>query len=177
MRAFSHLSCEKHAEVNYGTHRKRWCPRPIEALSAATSGALCATQQCRRRAGTRRRAVLTLSRGGAACSFMRGGGCGEVFKAWEACVDKHREDVEGFAVQCSGATQILQVRQHTCALWCAASGLRTLGEALRTRSDRVTCIRGCLVQSWSAASALVCWPLLTPALDVVRSCPSTRQGV
>jgi hypothetical protein len=44
------------------------------------------------------------------CSFMKGGGCGAVFKAWERCVDTHRNDPESFAERCMEATKRLQVR-------------------------------------------------------------------
>lgn len=45
------------------------------------------------------------------CAFMKGGGCKAAFLAWEACVEKHKDNEDGFALQCTAATTVLQVRR------------------------------------------------------------------
>ena len=41
------------------------------------------------------------------CTYMRAGPCGEVFTAWEACVEDHRNRNEDFAKGCVPATRAL----------------------------------------------------------------------
>ena len=41
------------------------------------------------------------------CTYMRAGPCGEVFTAWEACVEDHRSRDEDFAKGCVPATRAL----------------------------------------------------------------------
>eukprot|EP00898_Chlorokybus_atmophyticus_P007787 jgi/Chlat1/8009/Chrsp7S07757 len=44
------------------------------------------------------------------CVFMKAGPCGDVFTAWELCVDAGRKDEGGdFVARCSQQTQMLQV--------------------------------------------------------------------
>ena len=39
------------------------------------------------------------------CTYMRAGPCGEVFTAWEKCVEDHRSRDEDFAKGCVPATR------------------------------------------------------------------------
>ena len=41
------------------------------------------------------------------CTYMRAGPCGEVFTAWEKCVEDHRSRDEDFAKGCVPATRAL----------------------------------------------------------------------
>ena len=41
------------------------------------------------------------------CTYMRAGPCGEVFTAWEKCVEDHRSRNEDFAKGCVPATRAL----------------------------------------------------------------------
>jgi hypothetical protein len=42
------------------------------------------------------------------CKFMKAGPCGEVFAAWEACVDKHRDAGDDFVETCLPQTRGLK---------------------------------------------------------------------
>ena len=44
------------------------------------------------------------------CTYMRAGPCGEVFTAWEKCVEDHRSRDEDFAKGCVPATRALTER-------------------------------------------------------------------
>mmetsp|Transcript_10964 Transcript_10964/g.22849 ORF Transcript_10964/g.22849 Transcript_10964/m.22849 type:complete len:144 (-) Transcript_10964:848-1279(-) len=42
------------------------------------------------------------------CKFMKAGPCGTVFKSWELCIDKHREDKTDFVESCLEPTKLLK---------------------------------------------------------------------
>jgi len=75
--------------------------------ATATSGAADAARPAPEAAATSDAAEPKEEEDCGFCTYMRAGPCGEVFTAWEKCVEDHRSRDEDFAKGCVPATRAL----------------------------------------------------------------------
>ena len=75
--------------------------------ATATSGAADAARPAPEAAATSDAAEAKEEEDCGFCTYMRAGPCGEVFTAWEKCVEDHRSRDEDFAKGCVPATRAL----------------------------------------------------------------------